>query len=161
MKLILPPLNRTLPGGGLQATGPQLGQGGSRGNFSPLPGQSLPPTAADLPQVGGITQRVASLLAFARVIDFSTATVANQSTNFLNSTDAYRNYLMLRNASAAANIYIGFGTDASAFSTLRLIPGAIALFDAVVPQDDLYYFADAAAGTLCCAYSTVKADWKV
>jgi hypothetical protein len=161
-KFRIPPLNRPLADGGPQFVPQQIGAGTNRGVYNPLPGTQIPPTATDLPTPSGITQKVASSLAFARIIDFSLDTVEKQSKNFLNSTDAYRNYLMLRNASAAADIYIGFGTDASPRSTLKLVAGSsIILFDAVVPQDDLYYYASAAGGVLCCAYSTVKPDWKL
>lgn len=74
---------------------------------------------------------------------------------FLNAPQSRRNLLMFRNNSATANLYIEFGHLASANSTLRLTPNQIVLFDVVVPQDDLYVFADAANGLLSFAYSTI------
>ena len=66
-----------------------------------------------------------------------------------------RNFLLLRNASATANIYVGFGGPATVNSTLRIAPNTVVLFDTVVPQSDLYAYADAAAGLLAYTYSTV------
>ena len=63
--------------------------------------------------------------------------------------------LAFRNASSGAqNIYISFGSQASTLNWLKLVPGQLVLFDAVVPQDDLYTIADGAAATLVYAYST-------
>lgn len=78
------------------------------------------------------------------------------SAQFLQEPSSKRNFLGLRNASAAggANIYISFGRDASTASWLVLIPGQIILFDTVVPQDDCYAIADAAGGLLSYAFST-------
>lgn len=74
---------------------------------------------------------------------------------FLLQPDTKRNFLSLRNASAVANIYIDFGKPASAFSPILLTPGQTVLFDTVVPQDDLYALADAAAASLIWGYSQI------
>ena len=77
------------------------------------------------------------------------------SIKFLDAQNALRNLLMFRNASATANIYIEFGTDANLNSTLVIQPGQLMLMDTVVPQDDLYAYADAANAILRFSYSTL------
>ena len=77
------------------------------------------------------------------------------SAQFATAPVSRRNMLLIRNTSAAANIYIEFGRDATTASVLRLAPNDLAFFDVVVPQDDLYAVADAAAGTLSFSQSTV------
>lgn len=67
-----------------------------------------------------------------------------------------RNMLMFRNASAVANIYLDFGTDAGLFSTVRLTPNTMLLYDTVVPQDDVYAYADAASAVLSYSFSNVS-----
>lgn len=74
---------------------------------------------------------------------------------FLTQPASRRNLLILRNDSLAANIFIDFAKSASAQSALRIAPGQTFLFDEVVPQDDLYCFADAAAGNLAFSYSNI------
>jgi hypothetical protein len=74
---------------------------------------------------------------------------------FLSAQNALRNLLVLRNASATANIYIEFGTDAGLNSTLQLQPGQLLLLDSVVPQDDLHAYGDAANALLRYSYSTL------
>lgn len=81
-------------------------------------------------------------------------TTATQ-TPFLTQPATLRNMLAMRNPNATANIFIDFGQSASALSTIRIAPGQTLLFDEVVPQDDLYCFADAAAATLSFAYSNI------
>ena len=95
---------------------------------------------------------------YANIIEGFVA-VAQNSGKFLDVPVTVRNMLFLRNASAAANIFIGFGNQAStASSILRLTPNTIILFDTVVPQNDLYAIADAAAGFLAFGYSTTSND---
>lgn len=74
---------------------------------------------------------------------------------FLPQSAARRNLLMIRNV-GATNISIGFGNVATAQSALVLAAGAIIIFDAVVPQNDLYAWSDAAAGQISYAYGTVN-----
>jgi hypothetical protein len=64
-----------------------------------------------------------------------------------------RNLLMLRN-SGATNLFIGFGSPATANSTLRITSNTIVLFDTVVPQNDIWVLSDAAGGQLSYSYST-------
>lgn len=73
----------------------------------------------------------------------------------LSAPDTLRNFLMIRNSSATANIYISFGNNASLSSVLMLAAGTIILFDTVVPQDDVYALADAAAGFVTVAQSVI------
>lgn len=74
---------------------------------------------------------------------------------FLTAPSGKRNFLALRNPAAAGIIFIDFGQSASANSTIAVGPGVTLLFDEVVPQDDLYCFANAAALTLSFAYSNI------
>jgi hypothetical protein len=66
-----------------------------------------------------------------------------------------RNLLILRNAAAAGNVFVSFGAAADGNSSIRLAPGVMVLFDVVVPQDDVYVFADAAAVDVSYTYSTI------
>lgn len=82
-------------------------------------------------------------------------TVGTTSVKFLDAPIGKRNMLAFRNASTGVqNLFIGFGAQASTLNWLKIAPGGLILFDAVVPQDDLYVIADAAAATLVYAYST-------
>ena len=82
-------------------------------------------------------------------------TVGTSSIKFLDAPIGKRNMLAFRNASTGVqNLFIGFGAQASTLNWLKLVPGQLVLFDAVVPQDDLYVIADAAAATFVYAYST-------
>lgn len=79
----------------------------------------------------------------------------NQSYKFLESQQALRNMLGLRNPGAVGNLYIEFGNQATTSSWLQLAPGQYVLFDIVVPQDDLYVLSDnAGAFALTYIYST-------
>jgi len=83
--------------------------------------------------------------------------VAQISQKLLDQSGSWRNMLAIRNSSATANVFVGFGTDASlTASWLRLAAGDIILFDTVVPQDDLYFIADAVAATIALGYSTTN-----
>lgn len=82
-------------------------------------------------------------------------TVGTTSIKFLDQPIGKRNLLSFRNASTAGQIlYIEFNAQATTSAWLALTAGTIILFDAVVPQDDLYVIASAASGTLAYAYST-------
>lgn len=70
----------------------------------------------------------------------------------------FRNFLAIRNASssATADIYIDFGRPASVSdSWLRLQKDEMVLFDAVVPQNDVYVICDEAGGSVVVAYSNI------
>lgn len=92
---------------------------------------------------------------YANVSDLGTQLAQNVSTQILETPAGRRNYLMIRNNSTLSNIYIGFGTQASTASTLRLEPGQIAMFDVVVPQNDIYAFADNADGFVAFSFSNI------
>jgi hypothetical protein len=92
---------------------------------------------------------------YASVNEGNIAVPNGSSIQVLLEPSTRRNYLMLRNSSAAANIYVSFARDASLNSPLRITPGTMILFDVVVPQDDMYAYADAAAGTLVYGFSTI------
>ncbi len=81
--------------------------------------------------------------------------VINQSFKFLESQQALRNMLGLRNPNGVGNLYIEFGNQATPNSWLQLAPGQYVLFDMVIPQDDLFVLSDnAAAVSLTYLYST-------
>ena len=85
-------------------------------------------------------------------------TVGTTSIKFLDQPIGKRNLLSFRNASAGGQtIYIEFNAQATTGAWLALTAGTIILFDAVVPQDDLYAIASAAGGQLAYAYSTYPA----
>jgi hypothetical protein len=82
-------------------------------------------------------------------------TVGTTSIKFLDAPIGKRNMLGFRNASSGTqNIFVSFGAQASTSAWLKLTPGQLVLFDAVVPQDDLYVIADAAGAVIAYAYST-------
>jgi hypothetical protein len=81
--------------------------------------------------------------------------VGTTSIKFLDAPIGKRNMLGFRNASSGSqNLYIGFGAQATTSNWMKLTPGQLVLFDAVVPQDDLYVISDAASATFAYAYST-------
>lgn len=110
------------------------------------------PSAGDTPAPGGET--INDPHHYAQVTDLSTP-VLQVSNQLLQQPVSKRNYLMFRNSSATANIFIGFGANASLDSTLKLSPGTIVLYDVVVPQNDIYVIADAAGATLSYSYSNI------
>lgn len=134
---------------------------GTREAFTPP--QTVPPVPMTVPGVarkgrlsspgaGAITE-VRNDHAYATVLDASVA-VTTASAKFLDSPTGLRNLLMIRNSSATANVFIGFGRDATTQSTLQIAAGQTVIFDTVVPQDDLYVIGDA-AGSLSFAYSVI------
>jgi hypothetical protein len=90
---------------------------------------------------------------YASLIEVS-LTIGTTSVKFLDQPIAKRNMLGFRNASSVQNIYISFNSDATLTTWLKITPGAMMLFDTVVPQDDLYAIADAANAVLTYVYST-------
>lgn len=91
---------------------------------------------------------------YASLVDLSVS-VGTASFKFLDQPIGKRNMLGLRNASTGTqNIFIGFGGNATTGSWMKIPPGSLVLFDAVVPQDDLYVIADGASASLSYAYST-------
>lgn len=144
------------PGGGALDMPPGIGPDGL-----PIDGGGLVPPGGGLVSPGGmptggtVTGSVwtAEAHRYANLIELN-FTVTTTSQKFLDAPDTYRNLLAFRNTSATANIYIGWGRDASTASVFRLEPDIMILFDAVVPQNDIYVIGDA-AGSVSIAYSTI------
>lgn len=107
---------------------------------------------------GRIVNTIADPHHYARIVEQPNVAIATTAggTLLLTEPDFVRNYLMMRNNSVAANIYVAFGSPASANSVLRITPNNMILFDTVVPQDDVYAFADAASGFLSFNYSNLS-----
>lgn len=104
--------------------------------------------------LGGDTANIREIYRYASVSSLS-VTVGTTSIKFLDQPIGKRNFLGFRNASTGAqNLYIDFNAQATTGSWLQLAPGALILFDTVVPQDDLYVIADGAGAVLAYAYST-------
>lgn len=132
---------------GLGNTGPVLNVGGGSG-------LSIPPAAA----------AIYDLARFALLNGSKPFAVAQTSTApLVDQPPSWRNFLHFRNASGSggANLYINFGDVAAidgsgiAGSGFKLAPDEQILFDAVVPQDDIYAIADAAGGLLVISYSVI------
>lgn len=104
-------------------------------------------------QDGGATINAREPYRYASLQDIALS-VGTASVKFLDAPIGKRNALGFRNASSTQNVFIGFGAQASTNGFMKLVPGQIVFFDAVVPQDDLYAIADASGATLCYAYST-------
>ena len=82
-------------------------------------------------------------------------TVGTTSVKFLDQPIGKRNMLGFRNASTGTQVlYIDFNSQATTGAWLSIAAGQIILFDAVVPQDDLYVIASASGAQLAYAYST-------
>lgn len=71
-----------------------------------------------------------------------------------------RNLLGFRNSSATAtpNIFIAFGTNATANAFLRLTQNQMVLFDNAVPQDEVFAFADAVGAQLTLVVGNYNPD---
>jgi len=85
------------------------------------------------------------------------------STAIIQRPPSWRNYLHLRNASTAGTVlYIEFGApalvDAAGVggSGVKLLVDEQILWDAAVPQDDIYAAASAAGGILVVSYSSIS-----
>ena len=123
---------------------------------SPTDLQSLP-TMAGRPRMGSAPNAppsapVLNAQQFASIID-NTFSVTTAAQLFARQPPTKRNLLMLRNTDATATIYIGFGKAPSTLSTLAIAAGQMILFDAVVPQDDLWAIGSANC-VLAYAFST-------
>jgi hypothetical protein len=81
--------------------------------------------------------------------------VGTSSVLLLPQASALRNFLGFRNSSSAAvEIYIAFGVEATLNSWLRLTQNTIALLDTRVPQDSIYAICSAAGGQVTLVQST-------
>ena len=126
-----------------------------------MPMLEAPAGNVGMPSVGPQftdAQQVEESYRYARMISgqFAAPVTQDNTQLFLTSPVGKRNILVLRNASVTANLYIDFGKFANANSPFLLQPTQTLQFDVVVPQDDLYVFADAAAGLLIFSYSTIR-----
>ncbi|NBU71054.1 MAG: hypothetical protein EBS53_06315 [Bacteroidetes bacterium] len=119
-----------------------------------LPSRPQPGTTQQNVQITTETLNTRETYRYANLIDLN-VTVGTTSFKFLDAPIGKRNQLGFRNASSGTQvIYIGFGRDATTSNWLALAAGTIILFDAVVPQDDLYCVASAAGAILAYVYST-------
>ncbi|MGV0999706.1 MAG: hypothetical protein ACOYBQ_10300 [Fluviibacter sp.] len=124
-----------------------------RGALAPA-GMGGVATSAPSSDAGGLVQWVAMAHQYASMINnVYVAGLASQK--IIDAPVSYRNMLAFRNVNAVANIFIQFGSDASQRSVFRLTPNTMILFDAVVPQDDIYVLADLAGQFVSVAYSTI------
>lgn len=86
-----------------------------------------------------------------------------QSLKVLTQPDGYRNLLIIRNASPGTEIiYVSFGQEATTSSALALTGvlaantlGGIALFDVVVPQQDIWVLGSATTAVVVLSYSNI------
>ena len=103
-------------------------------------------------------QPVRDAMANAEIIEGNAAVPATgaQSIKFLERHPSQRNLLLIRNSSASANVWIGFGSPASQNSILQLPPGTLVVFDVRVPQNDLWAIADIAGATVSWGVSTIN-----
>lgn len=91
--------------------------------------------------------------AYANLVQ-SAGGVGTTSRLIVPESGARRNFLAIRNSSPGVeNIFVSFNVDATVLSWLRLTPNQIALFDTVVPQDNVYVICDAATGVVSYAFS--------
>jgi len=117
----------------------------------PQPGASLTQQNVPFPTD---TVAVREIYRYSNLTDLN-VTVGTTSFKLLDAPIGKRNMLGFRNASSGGQtIYIGFGREATTISWLSMTAGTIVLFDAVVPQDDLYCIASGAGATLAYVYST-------
>jgi hypothetical protein len=121
------------------------------------PGVMTPPRPrgrSSVPGAGGIVE-VRNDHNYANIVDVNVP-VNLASIRVLDQPTSLRNLLVMRNASAGTQIiFIGFGREASALSTLAINAGQMVMFDFVVPQEDIFALSSAAGGVLCLAYSTI------
>lgn len=120
-----------------------------------IPGapHNLPSKPTTSPGIGGDVLNVREGYRYASLTEVA-ITIGTTSVKFLDQPIGKRNMLGFRNASSVQNIYISWNSDATLSSWLKLTPGAVMLFDTVVPQDDVYAIADAASAVLVYVYST-------
>jgi hypothetical protein len=124
-----------------RAAGGGLGAGGGL-----LPGQMAPDV-----------QTIRDPHRYARLSGSARLPVGTASGLVLGAPPTWRNFLVVRNLSAAANIFLDFGIAADVTRTpIRLIPDAMLFFTDVVPQDDMFAVADAAGGVIGLSFSNVN-----
>lgn len=93
--------------------------------------------------------------AYANLVQTAGA-VGTTSRLIIPQSAARRNFLAVRNSSPAAEvIFVSFNVEATTNSWLRLSANQIALFDTVVPQDNVYVISDSATGVVSYAFSVL------
>lgn len=93
--------------------------------------------------------------AYANVVQSATA-IGTTSELIIPQSAARRNFLAIRNSSPGTEvIFVSFDVEATSLSWLRLSANQIALFDTVVPQDNVYVISDTATGIVSYAFSTL------
>ena len=93
---------------------------------------------------------------YAFIVSLAATMVNIGSINFLTTPQGRRNFLAIRNTSATANIYLDFGKDATTNSVFKIAANGTLLFDAVVPQDDLYMIGDGINASFSYNYSNIS-----
>jgi hypothetical protein len=128
--------------------------------FAPATGPIVGRNIAGAMQSGDLApdvQTVRDPHRYARLSGSARLNVGIVSGLILASPSTLRNFLVIRNASATANIFVDFGISADPTRTpIRLIPNAMLIFDDVVPQDDIFAIADAAGGVVGISFSNVN-----
>lgn len=86
----------------------------------------------------------------------SATAVSTESKLIVPQSAARRNFLAIRNSSPGTELlYVSFNVEATTLSWLVLTPNQIALFDTVVPQDNVYVICDNATGIVSYAFSVL------
>lgn len=139
--------------------GPQRYRPAGASGAGLTPGGALPAAGGAFPLTGGAEGgglEVFSRYPFATLRGSLRVPVSNVAPGSLviAAPPTFRNFVAFRNASATANIFLEFGNEASVNSFVRLAPNEIILFDAVVPQDDVFAFADAVDAFVIATQST-------
>lgn len=92
---------------------------------------------------------------YANVVQSATL-IGTTSRLIIPQSAARRNFLAVRNSSPGTEvIFVSFDVEATEESWLRLSVNQIALFDTVVPQDNVYVISDTATGRVSYAFSTL------
>lgn len=92
---------------------------------------------------------------YANIAQSATA-IGTSSRLIVPQSNARRNFLAVRNASPGTEVlYVSFNVEATTLSWLVLTPNQIALFDTVVPQDNVYVISDSATGIVSYAFSVL------
>lgn len=139
---------------------PEEGQAYLPGGRPPTGGINTQPTVNE--RVPANLNFVLDTHRYARVVDQSIPLTTVNPQLFLNAPHYRRNLLILTSIPPALPpfdiILIGFGQSPTVSGSIRLQPGMTIIFDAVVPQDDLWCRLLAAGGqttTLAFSYSTI------
>lgn len=143
---------------------------GADENFQRIPGVPLRPAAPAVQRSSLFPQPVAATPltpAPSKNINDPHHYANSITGNFLGATldpflliqrnDVRRNLLGFRNTNAAggADLYVDFGKPPSAQSWLVIPPTGIIMFDAVVPQDDVWVNGSAVNWSVAFIYSTI------